>query len=597
LTGQITAQILKDTVIKLRNGTAPYSTTADWVVYNGGALSITAGGRLVTNTGGSWYQQQVQLSAEQRKFINNRDIKILATFNLSTFSGDTDSAAFYVSFLNYDKTWIGGKGFNFVDAPDSEAGTDYEIEEWVPIGTHYIVFEVLANRVTGTENSNYLGSVNATLSSQTNRKHVVLKANKSTDDSSTAMTLTSGTEMPEIKTFGVFNYYGRYGGSAAATSGYYDIPAPAETLKSIYHGTARVSLGAYQFNENAGDQSSVSLEFLNSSGVVLDSLSTGALTNFGITGTVSDLENTSIPSATTKFRLKMDYNRIDGTTLDAVISNLVSIIDYDTLAPDIQASLVVEPVGIESEEEFGTPTVEELAEAIIYPSSIESEEEFGTPMAEEVQPVTTFIEDFTGLTSNAELAAAHDPYLTNLEGEVSLTGGIDDGECYKFTTGGTGTVLTWRNPNNYEAYNRVSFWYKTGTDTLSGVLCAFIHAASSAGFPSASSLHYAAIINANGSLRVLNENQSTVQTSTTGVFTLDTWHWVEIQISLLNSGNCKVFVNGNMVIDVNADFLEGTSYSTLSFYDSDATTPVYFDNINITTSATEMPELLGYNPL
>jgi hypothetical protein len=58
-----------------------------------------------------------------------------------------------------------------------------------------------------------------------------------------------------------------------------------------------------------------------------------------------------------------------------------------------------------------------------------------------------------------------------------------------------------------------------------------------------------------------------------------------------------MFVNGNMVIDVNADFLEGTSYSTLSFYDSNSTDPVYLDNINIATSATEMPELLGYSPL
>src|SRR3990172_2523224 len=202
-----------------------------------------------------------------------------------------------------------------------------------------------------------------------------------------------------------------------------------------------------------------------------------------------------------------------------------------------------------------------------------------------------FVETFQGVVDNGGLLARH-PEWTNIDGDVVTSGGRYRGGYFEQ---GVGTVndefLTFTNPNNFERYNRISYWFKSDLSG-SGLMFLSVNVATLGSDITSGNKHCQLQLNSSGSVSLWRAGKVFLSSSA-DVFTAGRWHWVEIQLDIDNSGSFKMYVDGAVILEYTAtDFGVGTSYSTLCFITEDPTVSSY-DEMTITSSTTGMPDVLG----
>jgi hypothetical protein len=143
---------------------------------------------------------------------------------------------------------------------------------------------------------------------------------------------------------------------------------------------------------------------------------------------------------------------------------------------------------------------------------------------------------------------------------------------------------------SFVRYNTLSFWFKTSVNTICNI-CGFSDLPAPVIGPQATTSHLYIDALADGSIRLFGD--FTLRgTSATGVLIVDTWHHIEVQGDINNSGQGIVTVDGIEVLNVSADFADTTTdYSSPVFY-GDAGGNV-FDDIIYQNDVSALPAILG----
>ena len=84
--------------------------------------------------------------------------------------------------------------------------------------------------------------------------------------------------------------------------------------------------------------------------------------------------------------------------------------------------------------------------------------------------------------------------------------------------------------------------------------------------------------NASGDLLLVNAANAVVATAS-GVFAAARWYLVEVKFKWADSGDCRVWVNGNRVIEETSDFKNGTNNATAAFKNLMATDETRFQRV------------------
>ena len=200
--------------------------------------------------------------------------------------------------------------------------TPYNRLVMIPPGTRSVVFSLICDRTSGTENSFYFDDVTLGIR-DTSRNCEILYVDDGTDI--TGWTVTTGSGQPQTtgawSPWGFDNIYGQDGTAYACNK---EITPSSAALTAIAAGGVKLFLDRIAWNENGDDRSRTYVECLDSGDSVLATLEDAAsATNWG---TAIDFmsdgdkpDQLEVPTGTVKFRYGHDFERADGTVIDAGI--------------------------------------------------------------------------------------------------------------------------------------------------------------------------------------------------------------------------------------------------------------------------------------
>lgn len=260
----------------------------------------------------------------------------IVSLNLDIWRTDfTDTDEMRVRMEFYDAVSGGGNCIGirstnqWSDANETWTNSPYTWE--VPPGTRSFAAFMFGRRVTGTELSCYWDEISYELVDNT----AVVSETVYTDRGGTDLTgwtvdLGAG-QPPSLNTWSEWGWTGIYGGSQVEYAIHKDIAVSslsAAAQSAIAGGTATIHLHRYAWNENADDESRTFIECLASSTPVTTIQDAAVPTNWLILPDVLQDASATMDSSTDTIRINHDFDRVDGTVLDAQVAFIHVWIEY-----------------------------------------------------------------------------------------------------------------------------------------------------------------------------------------------------------------------------------------------------------------------------
>lgn len=176
------------------------------------------------------------------------------------------------------------------------------------------------------------------------------------------------------------------------------------------------------------------------------------------------------------------------------------------------------------------------------------------------------------------------------EGTVGATSGRFGGQGYSLSSNDD-SVLS--KSIIRKTYTTATFYWINANAVLgAGNLCGLDNVAAPNQDPTIN-INAVVTFNANGSLSIKDENLDVKVISPAGILSGDTWHHIEVQFTVANSGLVTVKVDGAVAVAGVGDFetLGGATYTSFVLYGDENTNIV--DDITIQTDDTSIPPFLG----
>lgn len=197
----------------------------------------------------------------------------------------------------------------------------------IPAGTQSISVGFVCYRDSGTELSFYWSHSNMYLQDGTIK---VLPVYAREQPDSTGWTVTTGTFTScTSASAGPYGLASHFGGSQAALAYNEVFSADAAQLAMIATGSATLELRILNWATNDSDQSRFYVECLDASDVVLATCNdNSAVISWGAWNTANDASRAqatytvAVPVGTTKFKVRQQFTRVDGTVNDAHTSQV-----------------------------------------------------------------------------------------------------------------------------------------------------------------------------------------------------------------------------------------------------------------------------------